>query len=77
MPTLAFVLIKTKVGKTGKVLEDLKQMKEVIECYMVTGVYDIIAKIEAPDLESLGKIVADRMHEMEGVTSTVTCLVIR
>ena len=77
MPTLAFVLIKVKVGKANVVLDELRKLENVQETYMVTGVYDIVAKLEAPSLEKLGKIIADKLHEIEGVTSTVTCIVVK
>jgi DNA-binding Lrp family transcriptional regulator len=43
----------------------------------ITGPYDIIAKIQAPTLDQLGRLVVSRIQVVDGVTRTLTCTVIR
>ena len=43
----------------------------------ITGPYDIIAKIQAPGLDQLGRLVVSRIQVVDGVTRTLTCMVIR
>ena len=43
----------------------------------ITGPYDIIAKIQAPSLDQLGRLVVSRIQVVDGVTRTLTCTVIR
>jgi DNA-binding Lrp family transcriptional regulator len=40
----------------------------------VTGPYDIIAVVNAADLNSVGELVTDKVHTISGVLRTVTCL---
>jgi DNA-binding Lrp family transcriptional regulator len=51
-------------------------MTEVQRAHMVTGIYDVILYVEAADLKVLGELVAERIHEIDGVSSTVTCIVV-
>jgi DNA-binding Lrp family transcriptional regulator len=43
----------------------------------LAGPYDVIARIQAPGLDDLGRLVASRIHAVDGVTRTVTCTVLR
>ena len=43
----------------------------------ITGPYDIIAKIQAPRLDQLGRLVVSRIQVVDGVIRTLTCTVIR
>lgn len=72
----AYVLIKLKPGTASDVLKDLKKYPEISEAHMVTGIYDIIINIKVKDLKELGELVAEKIHETEGVSSTVTCIVV-
>jgi DNA-binding Lrp family transcriptional regulator len=43
----------------------------------LAGPYDIIAKIQAPSLDQLGRLVVSRIQVVDGVTRTLTCMVLR
>jgi len=72
----AFVLIETAVGKTKEVVSILKKLKGLKSVDTVTGPYDIIAVIEAKDLNQVGDIITGRIHTIEGISRTVTCLAV-
>ena len=76
MPTRAFVLIETGVGKTRDVVAIVRGVSEVASVDAVTGPYDIIAILEAPDLSAVGYVVTGRIHTVPGVVRTVTCLAV-
>lgn len=71
----AFILINTEIGAEEEVLKKLKSIDGVKETYMVYGVYDIIAKIEAEDLDKLKDIVTWRIRRLDKVRSTITMIV--
>ncbi len=73
---MALVLINTEAGFEEAVLEKLKKTRNVKEAFIVYGVYDIIAKVEAKDLEELRDVISARLRHIEGVKSTVTLIVI-
>jgi DNA-binding Lrp family transcriptional regulator len=73
----AYVLILTEIGKLAHVAQALGDLDGVQEAEDITGPYDIIAKIQAPSLDQLGWLVASRIQAVDGVTRTLTCMVIR
>ena len=40
----------------------------------VTGPYDIVAIVSAPDLNAVGDLVTSKVHTIRGIVRTVTCL---
>ena len=42
----------------------------------VTGPYDIIAIVEAKNLNEIGDLVTGKVHPIAGISRTVTCLAI-
>ena len=76
MAAKAFVLIETDVGKTREVTIALEQLKGMKSVDLVTGPYDIIAIIEAEELNEIGDLITGKIHPIHGISRTVTCLAI-
>ena len=76
MTTKAYVLIETVVGRNKEVVDALRQVEGVKSVDLVTGVYDVIAIIEAKSLSDIGDIVTSKIHPITGISRTVTCLAI-
>lgn len=72
----AYVLVQTEVGRAGDVAAEIKVIAGVAAADDVTGPYDIIAKIEADDMDQLGKLVMARIQSISGITRTLTCPVV-
>jgi DNA-binding Lrp family transcriptional regulator len=72
----AYVLINTEMGKEDEVLKALKQMPNVVEAYIIYGVYDVIAKVEADSLEKVKDVISSRVRRLEHVRSTLSMIVI-
>lgn len=75
LATRAFVLIETAVGKTKKVVSNIKQLQGVKSVDVVTGPYDAIAVVEAESVSEVGGLVITKMH-LDGISRAVTCLAI-
>ncbi len=73
MATKAYILIETAVGKTRDVATSLKALGGVETVDSVTGPYDIIAVVNAPDLNDVGDLVTRGIQSITGVQRTVTC----
>ena len=69
---VGFVLISTAPAKEHQVYNELLKIKEVVELHPLFGEYDLIAKVEAKDLEDLGKIVVEKIRSIDGVADTKT-----
>ena len=74
MSTKAYILIEVGVGKSRGVATTLRSLPGVKTVDAVTGPYDIIAVVEAPDLNAVGDLVTSRIHTISGIVRTVTCL---
>ncbi|MDP6107607.1 MAG: Lrp/AsnC ligand binding domain-containing protein [Candidatus Brocadiia bacterium] len=74
MPTKAYILIETAVGKSRNVAGELRNLAGVETVDPVTGPYDIIAVVAAPDLNAVGDLVTSEIHTISGIVRTVTCL---
>ena len=73
---MAFVLINTEIGSESAVLGALKKIDAVKESYMVYGVYDVIAKVEADTMNKLKEIVTWKVRSLKEVRSTITMLIL-
>ena len=76
MSTKAYILIETAVGKSRDVTESLRSLRGVQTVDGVTGPYDIIAVVMAPDLNAVGDLVTSEIHTINGIVRTVTCLTV-
>jgi DNA-binding Lrp family transcriptional regulator len=72
----AYVLIETEVGKVAHVAQALTKLDGVQLAEDLAGPYDVIARLQAPSLNELGQLVVARIQFLDGVTRTVTCLVL-
>ena len=72
----AFILIECTIGRSKEVIATLKPLKGVISVNTVTGPYDVIAVIEGESLNEIGDIVTRQFQSVQGITRTVTCLVV-
>jgi DNA-binding Lrp family transcriptional regulator len=69
---IAFVLIHVSTLRESEVFNELSKLHEVIELHSLFGEYDIIAKIEAKDFESIGQIIINKIRTIDGITYTKT-----
>ena len=74
MATKAYILVETSVGKSRDVASALRALEGVQNVDAVTGPYDIIAVVGAPDLNAVGDLVTSEIHTINGIVRTVTCL---
>lgn len=74
MSAKAFVLIEVAVGKTKEVAATLEHLEGVKTVDTVTGPYDIIITIEAENLNDIGNLLTNKIHPVQGISRTVTCL---
>jgi DNA-binding Lrp family transcriptional regulator len=71
----AYVLIKIAPGESRAITENMEKIDGVKTVHPVTGMFDIIAYLEAPDINSLTGIVRTRIQTIDGVLRTHTAIV--
>ena len=77
MTVHAYVLIQTDVGKAAHVAQQVSAISGVVGAEGVTGPYDVIATVEAPTMNDLGRMVVRDIQQIDGITRTITCPVVK
>lgn len=72
----AYVLIETEVGKVAHVAQALRELSAVQLAEDLAGPYDVIARLQVPGLDELGRLVVFHIQALDGVTRTVTCTIL-
>lgn len=68
---VGFVLITAQAGRERAVHDDLQAMQTIVEVVPLLGEFDLIAKLDADDLDALGRTILD-IRNVAGVLSTKT-----
>ena len=76
MTTRGYVLIEVAGEKATHVAQAVGKIDGVTSVHAVTGPYDVIAQIEAPDMKSLGNIILTQVRAISGIHKTLTCVAI-
>ena len=72
MLTKVYVLIVTNPGTTRRVVQELRELPNIVEFHEVMGPYDIVVELEADSLTDVAPILSDRIRTVEGIQSTTS-----
>jgi len=75
MSVTAYIFFLVKLGKSPDVIEQLRKIPEITSVAVVTGNYDVIAKIVVENLEVLYEIATQKIHLIDGIEDTHTAVV--
>jgi DNA-binding Lrp family transcriptional regulator len=56
-------------------MNKLRDMTEIVDVYMVEGMYDIIARVELDNEERLKELISEHVRKVERITGTVTIII--
>ena len=76
MSVSAFVFIECAMGRGKAAAREIARVPGVKLAHAVTGSYDVIAFVEAADLEALGTTVVSKVQAVSGVHRTTTNVVV-
>ena len=74
MATTAYIMIETHIGMVKDVANSLRAVPGIGDVDVLIGPYDIIATITASDMNGVGNLLASKVHKIEGVNRTLTCM---
>jgi len=77
MAEKAYILIETEVGKVKQVVEAIRKSEGVVSVDAVTGPYDIVVLIEGSTTTDIGALLTAKIHHIDGISRTVTCLAVQ
>lgn len=72
---LAYILITVKDRQESKVAAELVTSKYVENIHLLYGMYDIILKVKAIDLDDLHKFTVDTLSQIKEIDRTATLIV--
>ncbi|MDG7008418.1 MAG: Lrp/AsnC ligand binding domain-containing protein [Nitrososphaerota archaeon] len=72
----AFVLVNADLGAEEDLLKRLREIPNVKEVYVVYGVYDIVARVEADTMEKVKETITWHIRRLDKVRSTLTMIVV-
>jgi DNA-binding Lrp family transcriptional regulator len=73
--TSAFLLINSEFLFVEEATNKLKEIPEIVDIYIVQGLYDIIAKVKLNTEEELKELVSERIRKVDRITGTVTVII--
>ena len=70
----AIVLIQTERGRVEEVAQDLLEVDEVSEVYLVAGDYDLVAMVRVRQYEQMAGLVPGKLARVGGILRTTTLM---
>jgi DNA-binding Lrp family transcriptional regulator len=71
----AYILVQAAVNAVH-VAKEIRALDGVEFADDVSGPYDVIVRVSAPDMDALGRLVVSRLQLVDGITRTLTCPVV-
>ena len=71
---LGFALLSISPLHEKSVFESLQNVPEVIEIHPLFGEYDILIKIQTPDIDTIGEVVIKKIRSLKGIVDTKTLI---
>jgi len=70
----AYILINCEIGSEEEVITALKNIENIKEVHGTFGAYDILAKIESPEVENLRETITWKIRKIDKIRSTLTLM---
>lgn len=70
----AYVLINCDLGSEESVISELKSIEGVTEVHGIFGAYDILAKVESKQVETLRETITWKIRKIPKIRSTLTLM---
>ena len=59
------------------VLAQLRKIEGISEAYKVSGIYNILVKVEAETMDKVAKVVNHKLKNLKNIQSTLTMVAIK
>ena len=69
-----FALLTISPLKEKEVFEALNNMPEISEVHPLFGEYDILVKIESPDIDAIGDVIIKKIRSLVGIVDSKTLI---
>lgn len=72
--TDAYVMLNCELGAEAQILEELRQIEQVVDVFETIGTHDMLVKLQAENFEKIREIVSWNIQKMKNVRSTATLI---
>jgi len=70
----AHILINCNPGFEKNIVSELKKFDSIQEVKAVHGIFDVVAKLESPNMKELRGNIANNIRNIKNVISTMTLM---
>jgi DNA-binding Lrp family transcriptional regulator len=67
-------MINCETGAEGTIVEGIKSIESVKEVLGVFGNYDVVVKLECPNVEEIRETISKKIRQLEKVQYTTTLM---
>lgn len=69
---IAYVMVKANTGEADRLRQEIAAIEGVVDCHIVAGDVDVVAKLDVADPKEVKRVAADEIQQIDGVESTET-----
>ncbi|WP_299292228.1 Lrp/AsnC ligand binding domain-containing protein [Nitrosopumilus sp.] len=72
--TDAYVMLNCELGAEEEIIEQLKELEQVVDVFETIGTHDMLVKLQAENFEKIREIVSWNIQKLKKVRSTATLI---
>ncbi len=72
--TDAYVMLNCELGAEADIVEQLKELEQVVDVFETIGTHDMMVKLQAENFEKVREIVSRNIQKLKNVRSTATLI---
>ena len=72
--TDAYVMLNCDLGAEAAIIEQLKELEQVVDVFETIGTHDMLVKLQAENFEKVREIVSRNIQQLKNVRSTSTLI---
>ncbi|MHA1228347.1 MAG: Lrp/AsnC family transcriptional regulator, partial [Candidatus Hodarchaeales archaeon] len=72
---ITFILMNVALGHSDNVIKDLIKINQVRSASVVSGIYDVIVRVETEDLSELHRVTTHQIHKIPNIIKTTSLVV--
>ena len=72
--TDAYVMLNCELGAEANIIEQLKEIEQVVDVFETIGTHDMMVKLQAENFEKVREIVSWNIQKLKNVRATSTLI---
>ena len=72
--TDAYVMLNCELGAEEEIIEQLKELEQVVDVFETIGTHDMLVKLQAENFEKIREIISWNIQKLKKVRSTATLI---